>query len=198
MWGDAYTMNYIFTFFILLAVIFSFFTKTEGEIFKVISNSTADCAFFVLKLMAVTAFFSGMIKVAEDSGCIQKLSFLINIIVKKLFKTKGAIDKISLNITANMIGIGNAATPLGLYAMKELDMENKKRDTPSYDMCKFIIFNTCSVQLIPSTILGLRAIADSHNPAIIILPVIITSILSLICGLLICKALYPYKIKDGH
>ena len=180
-------MNYIFTFFILSAVIFSFFTRTETEIFKTISASTSDCAFFVLNLMAITAFFSGIIKVAEDSGCIQKLSYLIKIIIIKLFSTKKAIDKISLNITANVIGVGNAATPLGLYAMKELDIENEKRDTPSYDMCKFMIFNTCSVQLIPTTILGLRALSGSKNSAIIILPVIITSILSLISGLIICR-----------
>ena len=180
-------MNYIFTFFILLAVIFSFFTKTEGEIFKTITESTADCSFFVLKLMAVTAFFSGIIKVSEDSGIMKKLSFFVNIIIKRLFETKNALDKIALNITANIIGIGNAATPLGLNAMKELDKENNKADTPSYDMCKFVIFNTCSVQLIPTTILGLRAMAGSKNPTIIILPVIITSILSLISGLIICR-----------
>ena len=188
-------MNYIFTFFILISVIFSFFTKTEGEIFKTISESTSDCAFFVLKLMAVTAFFSGVIKTAEDSGIMKKLAFFINIAVKRLFQTKTALDKIALNITANIIGIGNAATPLGLYAMKELDLENKKSDVPSYDMCKFVIFNTCSVQLIPTTILGLRAMAGSKNPAIVILPVIITSILSLISGLIICKIMSKRLIK---
>ena len=180
-------MNYIFTFFVLLAVLFSFFTGTESEIFRVISEAASDCGFFVMKLMAITAFFSGVIKVAEDSGCIQKLSYLVKIFVRKIFKTRRAIDKISLNITANMIGIGNAATPLGLYAMRELDTENNSGDRPSYDMCKFMIFNTCSVQLIPTTILGLRAMAGSKNPSIIILPVIITSILSLISGLIICR-----------
>ena len=184
-------MNYIFSFFIISAVFFSFFTKTEGEIFKTISESTGECAFFVLKLMAITAFFTGVIRVAENSGIMNKMSFFVKIIIKNLFQTKKALDKIALNITANIIGIGNAATPLGLYAMKELDKENRK-DTPSYDMCKFMIFNTCSVQLIPTTILGLRAMAGSKNPAIIIIPVIITSITSLIFGLTVCKIMNKY------
>jgi spore maturation protein A len=185
-------MNYIFTFFIISASIFSFFTGKEGKIFKIISESTSDCALFTLKLALMTAFFSGVIKVAEDSGIMTKMSFFINKTVKKIFKTqnKSALDKITLNITSNILGIGNAATPTGLFAMKELDRDNNFDEKPSYNMLKFIMFNTCSVQLIPSTILGLRAMSGSQNPSAVILPVIITSFMNLAFGLFICRLLW--------
>lgn len=184
-------MNYVFTFFIILAVIFSFFTGMKSEIFKIISDAANDCGFFVLKLMFMTAFFSGIIKVAENSGIMSKMSFFVNKIIKKIFNTKNkaALDKITLNITSNMLGIGNAATPLGLFAMKELDRDNNFSEKPSYNMLKFFMFNTCSVQLIPSTVLGLRAMSGSQNPSAIIIPVIITSFANLAFGLFICRLL---------
>jgi spore maturation protein A len=185
-------MNYIFALFIVVGILFSLFTGREGDIVKTIVDATTDCSYFVLKLIFITAFFSGVIKVAEDSGMISKLSFLIKKVISKIFssKKKETLDKMTLNISANILGIGNAATPLGLFAMKELDIENNHKDKPSLDMCKFIIFNSCSVQLIPTTILGLRQVANSANPTAIILPVIITSFISLTFGLILVSFLY--------
>jgi spore maturation protein A len=189
-------VNYVFALFVVVGIIFSLLSGREGEIVKTIIDATTDCSYFVLKLVFITAFFSGIIKVAEDSGIMSRLSYFIKKIITKIFSTnkKEALDKIALNISANILGIGNAATPLGLFAMKELDLENKQRDMPSLDMCKFIIFNSCSVQLIPTTILGLRQLAGSQNPSAIILPVIMTSFISLVFGLILVKMLYRGKL----
>ncbi len=187
-------MNIIISFFFIFSILYAFIFQKSGEIFSIITNSLNECSSFVLQLMFITAFYSGLMRVAQDSGLTQKLGYIIRKITGKLFKTKSedALEKITLNISANVIGIGNAATPMGLMAMKELDRENAS-EIPSYDMCKFIIFNTCSVQLIPTTVISLRSLAGSQNPTSIILPVIITSFSSLIFGLLVLKLIFRFR-----
>ena len=189
-------MNIIISAFFIISIIFSFIFPNEASIFSIITDSLESCSTLVIKLMFITAFYSGIMRVAKDSKMLDKLGFIIKKLSGKIFKTKNKdiLEKITMNISANIIGIGNAATPMGLMAMKGLDEENNSL-YPSYDMCKFMIFNTCSVQLIPTTIISLRALEKSQNPSIVVLPIIITSIASLIFGLLITKILY--KLKRG-
>lgn len=185
-------MNIIFTIFISCAVVFSIINGNQSEIFNIITNSLNDCSMLIIKIAFLTGFFSGIMKIAEKSGLVDKLCGFIKNIVSVIFKTKNneAKNKIALNISANIIGIGNAATPAGLMAMKELDKDNKKSEYPSYDMCKFMMFNTCSVQLIPTTVMSLRAASGSSDPSAIILPVITVSFSSLVFALLLLKILY--------
>ncbi len=185
-------MNIIFMVFISGAVVFSFINGTHTEIFNIITDSLGESSSLIIKIAFLTGFFSGIVKIAEESGLIDKVCFFVRKIVSVMFKTKNkeAKDKISLNISANIIGIGNAATPAGLMAMKELDNDNKMSEYPSYDMCKFMMFNTCSIQLIPTTVMSLRAASGSKNPSAVILPVIIVSFLSLIFALSLLKLLY--------
>lgn len=185
-------MNYIFSFFFLFGIICFGQSGNLRELFSVINKATADCGQFVLKLLFMTAFFSGIIKIGEDCGIVRKLSTLLHFFLKRIFQTKNqqTLDKIAMNISANMLGIGNAATPSGLAAMQALDSENDEKEHPSRDMCRFLLFNTCSVQLIPTTIFGLRAMAGSENPAVILLPVLIVSVGGLMFGLLLCHLLF--------
>ena len=164
-------------------------TGRINEMMPLLTKTTAECGTFVIKLLFLTGFFSGIIKIGEDVGLTNKLSLLLRPLLNRIFKTKNSdtVNQIAVNISANMLGIGNAATPSGLSAMKKLDGENKKPSIPSDDMCRFILFNTCSLQLIPTTILGLRAMAGSKNPAVIIVPVIFVSLGSLAFGLLLCN-----------
>lgn len=181
-------MNIIISLFFIISIVYSFFTGSTSEIFSIITSALNDCSSFVIPLVFITAFYSGLMNIAKESGLTDKLGFLIRKFTGKIFKTKNsdALDKITLNISANMLGIGNAATPMGLMAMKELDRENNS-EYPSYDMCKFIVFNTCSVQLIPTTIISLRALHGSQNPSIVMLPILITSFSSLIFALVFLK-----------
>lgn len=185
-------MNYVFSFFVLSGIFFFFQNGTLSELITVIGDSCVNCSAFVLKLMFLTAFFSGIIKIAEDCGIVKQLSNLLSRVLFKIFQTKNEaiMQKISINISANMLGIGNAATPSGLAAMEALDKENRHRSVPSEDMCRFMLFNTCSVQLVPTTILGLRAMAGSENPAVILIPVLTVSLICLTWGLFICKLFY--------
>lgn len=165
----------------------------------VITKATADCGSFVLKLLFLTAFFSGVIEVAQEAGLVQKLSRLLYPILKRMFETrsKDTLEKISVNMGANLLGIGNAATPSGLAAMKQLDWENKSI-RPSRDMCRFLLCNTCSIQLIPTTICGLRAMAGSQTPSAIVLPVILVSFSSLMLGLFLCNRWFWWQAKRGE
>lgn len=184
-------MNVIISFFIIFSIIFSVINPSSPEIFTIISNSLGECGSLILNLLFITAFYSGIMEAAQDCGVTDKLGYIIKKVVNKIFSTnnKNALEKITMNISANIIGIGNAATPMGLMAMKELDKENKN-EYPTYDMCKFMIFNTCSVQLVPTTIISLRALAGSKNPSLVILPVIITSFSTLVFGLFILKIIF--------
>lgn len=185
-------MNIIFTVFICAAVIFSIINGSQSEIFNIITNSLNDCSSLIIKIAFLTGFFSGIMKISEESGLVDKLCGFIKKIVSVIFRTGNneAKNKIALNISANIIGIGNAATPAGLMAMKELDKDNGGEEYPSYDMCKFMMFNTCSVQLIPTTVMSLRAASGSKDPSAVILPVIIVSFVSLIFALCMLKILY--------
>ena len=169
--------------------------QNPGQLTNIITNATANCSSFVLKLLFLTAFFSGMIKIAEEIGLTKLLSKLLSPMLAKIFKTKNqkTLQKISVNISANMLGIGNAATPSGLAAMEELDKEVTKDGTSTPDMCRFILFNTCSVQLIPTTVIGLRAMAGSRSPSAVVVPVLITGLLGLLCALLLCKLALSYQ-----
>lgn len=168
-----------------------------GQMLPVITEATGNCGSFVLKLLFLTAFFSGVIQMGEDAGLMQKISGFLHPLLKRIFETNNSkiLKKISINISANLLGIGNAATPSGLAAMEALDEENNQSSHPSDDMCRFVLFNTCSIQLIPTTIMGLRAMAGSKNPAVIVLPVIMVSFFSLMTGLLLCNLLLKLNKK---
>lgn len=190
-------MNFIFVFFIASAIIFSFLSGTQSSIFDIITASLNDCGSFMVRIIFLTGFFSGLMRIAEESGIADKLCGFVIKTAGRIFKTKNASakNKIALNISANILGIGNAATPAGLEAMKELDRLNGGSIYPSYDMCKFMIFNTCSVQLIPTTVMSLRALAGSQDPSGVILPVITVSFASLFFGLGVLKILYRKERK---
>lgn len=168
-----------------------------SQMLPVITEATGNCGSFVLKLLFLTSFFSGVIQMGEDAGLMQKISSFLQPLLKRIFETNNPkiLKKISINISANLLGIGNAATPSGLAAMEVLDEENNQSPHPSDDMCRFVLFNTCSIQLIPTTIMGLRAMAGSKNPAVIVLPVIMVSFFSLMTGLLICNLLLRLNKK---
>ncbi len=190
-------MNVIFSGFLILGICFFLANGNPGALMTTITKATSDCGSFVLKLLFLTAFFSGIIQVGEDAGIVRKISKFLRPLLQRIFGTKNEkiLDKISVNIGANLLGIGNAATPSGLAAMEELNREHKNRDYPSDDMCRFVLFNTCSVQLIPTTILGLRAMAGSPAPSAIVLPVIGVSFSSLCLGLLLCQWLLRIRKK---
>ncbi len=139
------------------------------EVNAAILESATSAAELCLSMIGIYALWLGLLQVGKDSGMISGLSKYLGGFVSKLFvgvrKNTDALGKITLNLVANMLGMGNAATPFGLEAMQELQKENPQKKKPTHDMCIFLILNTASVQLLPLSIIAVRAASGSANPA---------------------------------
>ena len=175
-------INYIWAFFILCGIIYGLFTGNISTINNEILLSSKTCVELLLKLIPMIALWNGIVSVASVSGLLNKFSKLLSPILSKLFKdipkNSKALDYIASNIAVNMVGLGSAATPLGLKAMKELQKLNKNKDTATDAMITFLVLNTSGVTLIPTTVISMRMLYDSNNPT----SIIITSILATICS----------------
>ncbi len=137
-------------------------------------------------LIGIMALWLGIMKIAEQSGLVSKLAALLKPLTTRLFPDvppdHPAMGAMIMNISANMLGLANAATPLGLKAMEELNKLNRKAGTATDAMCTFLVINTSNVQLIPATVIAIRAAAGSANPTDILGPVIVATAVSLIAG----------------
>ena len=169
----------------------------NGEtISKAIINSCGSTVTFVIELTGIMCFWCGVMKVAENSGLTEKISKLLKPILKLIFKEAAkdekALGAIVMNLTANMMGLSNAATPFGIKAMEEMDRLNRDKETASNDMALFLVLNATCIQLVPSTIISIRAACNSANPGIIILPTLVSTATAAIVGVLCCKILQRY------
>lgn len=149
-------------------------------------------------LIGIMALWLGVMKIAEASGLITKIASLLKPITTRLFPDvpaeHPAMGAMIMNISANILGLANAATPLGLKAMEELNKLNRKLGTATDAMCTFLVINTSNVQLIPATVIAIRAAAGSTNPTEIIGPVIVATTVSTIVGVTVVKLLARLKI----
>lgn len=186
-------INKIWAFFIIIGVLYSFFTGNIEVINKEIIECAKTSLDMVIQIFPVMALWLGIMKIAETSGLLKKLSSMLSPILGKLFpeipKGHESLSLIASNIIANMAGLGNAATPFGLKAMKSLQEINEKKDTASRSMITFLVLNTSGVTIIPTTIISLRLLHGSLNPTDIVLPCIIATIISSVFGLLLDRYL---------
>ena len=134
------------------------------------------------------AFWLGIMRIAEKSGLVQFLSKIIYPIVKPLFKDvkkdSPAIGDITMSLSANALGLTNAATPIGLKVMKELQEDNTSKDTATDSMCMFLGMNTAGFQIIPATVIAILAGLGSKNPTAIVLPTLIVTTLAFISAII--------------
>ncbi|MGL5616631.1 MAG: nucleoside recognition domain-containing protein [Sarcina sp.] len=189
-------INYIWFGIIVIGVLVGLFTGQGPTISTGILASAESTTKFIISLVGMMCFWCGVMKIAEKSGLTEKLARLLRPVLKKLFKEAGKSDKalgaIVMNLTANMFGLANAATPFGLKAMEELDKINDKKGRASNDMALFLVMNAACIQFIPSTVIAIRAAAGSQSPAAIILPAIISTAVAAVAGITICKLLQRY------
>ena len=143
----------------------------------------------VMQIFPLISLWLGIMNIAKESGLLDKVSKLIYPLLHKIFpeipKGHESLGYISSNIIANMFGLGNAATPFGLKAMKSLQSLNKNKEEASRSMITFLIINTCGLCIIPTTIISLRILYDSKDPSFIVIPCVIISFISLVFGLII-------------
>lgn len=182
-------VNYIWIFLILIGVFFSFLTGNFDTINNSILTNGKEGFDLIISILPIIVLWTGIMKIAEDSGLLKKFAHFVEPILSRLFpsvpKNNPALGYIASNIAANMMGLGSAATPFGLKAMKELQKINPDKETASVPMITFLVLNTAGVTIVPTTVLALRIAHGSANPSEIILPSIIATFCSSLGGLLL-------------
>lgn len=170
---------------VLASICFLFFSAPDS-IMATMVDASAGALKLSIELCAVYAVWLGILELVDASGLGNKLARLLHPIIKKLFKVDNAETEkmIALNMSANMLGLGNASTPMGINAMRALD-DGTGFATPA--MIMLIVINATSIQLLPSTVIGLRAAAGSVSPADIIFPTILATTITTGCGIALVK-----------
>lgn len=186
-------INKIWGFFILSGILFYIITGKIDLLNEEILSSTKSALDMIVKIFPVMALWLGLMNIATVSGLLNKMSKKLSPILSKLFpeipKNHESLSLIASNIIANMFGLGNAATPFGLKAMKSLQEINPKKDTASRSMITFLVLNTSGVTIVPTTIISLRMMHGSTNPTEIVFACIMATMLSTIGGLIMDRIL---------
>lgn len=194
-------IKWVFAVMLIVAAILGALTGNMPQVGAAALNSCVDAVNLFLYLLGGMCMWGGLMRVAEKSGLTDMLSKLFRPFLKRLFKgldmNGKAFHAICMNITANLLGLGNAATPLGLEAMRRLEQEEKPGDTTSRNMIIFIILNTASITLIPTTAASMRLKHGSAAPMEIFPCVLITSACALAAGLISAFALDGFKKRGG-
>jgi len=180
-------MNYIWVGLVVIAVVVGGATGNIQAVLDNIFVFAGTAVEIAVGLIGVMAFFCGLMNVMEKAGLCEKLGKLISPLMRKIFpevpSDHPANSAMALYFAANILGIGNAATPFGLKAMSELQKVNDKKDTASDAMITFLVLNTAGVTIVPTTILAMRVMYGSANPSEIIVPAVLATACSSIAGL---------------
>jgi len=184
-------LNILWPIFILISLLYGIVRGNVEAINQSIFESTANAVQLSINFLGTICLWNGIMKIAQETSFVEKLTKRLKPIIHFLFpeikNNEKAKEEISMNMIANLLGLGNAATPLGLKAMKTLQKENPKKDTITHSMAMFIVINTASLQLIPTTVIAIRASLGSTNPTQIIFPVWIATITAAITAVLATK-----------
>ena len=187
-------ITFIFGSFLIIGILYSLLVGNISIINYTLISSGEIAIDIAIKMIPLICLWLGIMKIAEDSGLLNKISKIMSKIIKPLFpelKSDGeAIGYLGSNIVMNMLGLGNAATPFGLKAFEHMQKENKEKDTATRSMITFMVMNTASVTLIPTTVISFRVLNNSKNPTEIVGACIIITILSCAIGLLLDRIFY--------
>lgn len=187
-------INYIFGIFITIGIVYSFLTGNTNTINQTLLTSGSLAIEIILKMIPLLCLWLGIMKIAEESGLINKVSKILAKIIQPLFpelsKESPSTSYIATNIAMNMLGLGSGATPFGLKAIKSMQEENPDKTTATRSMITFLVINTASVTIIPTTVISLRTIAGSQNPTEILPACILTTIISCALGLIFDRIFY--------
>ncbi|MEH7086204.1 nucleoside recognition domain-containing protein [Neobacillus drentensis] len=194
-------VNYIWMFMFIVGFIFALINGTMTEVNKAIFDGAKEAVTLCIGLISVLVFWLGMMRIAEESGLLERLSKLFRPLVKRLFPevpvNHPAMGYILSNMISNMFGLGNAATPLGIKAMEELKKLNGGKDSASRSMVTFLAINTASITIIPTTVIAIRMNYHSASPTEIVVPTIIATIISALGAILIDRYFYYRRNRKG-
>lgn len=193
-------LNILWPIFIIISIIYAFISGNIESLNNSIFESTESAVNLTLTLLGTTCLWSGIMEVASKTQIIEYLSHFLRPIVNKIFYRleEKSYNNIIMNIIANILGLGNAATPLGLKAMQELQQENNNKDELSDNMMMLIVLNTASLQIIPTTIIAIRSSLGSTNPTKIIFPVWISTICAGVVGIVCAKIIIKFTKNERN
>lgn len=187
-------MNYLFAGLIVLAAVWGICTGHSADVASAVLESGGSTVKLMLSVAGAMTMWNGLMAIADKSELTRHVAVflrpLLRLVMPGLSKNGRAEKFVCMNIVANLLGLGNAATPLGLRAMEEIRREQGlKNGAASREMMTFAVINTASLQLLPATVLVLRTEAGAANPMEILPCVWLTSAAALTAGLLMCAAL---------
>ncbi|MGN1433085.1 MAG: nucleoside recognition domain-containing protein [Ruminococcus sp.] len=193
-------LNYVWSGLVIISIICSIFLGNTKDLSKALVDSGASSIELIITMAGIICLWTGIMKIAVESGLTSVFAKVFSPLLRPLFpnldKDSDAFKSISMNISANLLGLGNAATPFGLKAMEQLHTLNNKRDTASNEMIIFVVMNTASLQLLPTTLASLRQSYGSSAPFEIIVPVWISSACALAAALICACTLNCVKRKE--
>ena len=181
--------------FLFIASIVAICITDPSKVLSGLLTASNNALNLTFELCAIYAIWIGIFSILEQSGLSKKISKLLSPIINKIFGKNNLSDEskrfVSLNISANLLGMGGAATPLGIKAIESMQKDNPKKDIVTFPMIMLIAISCSSVQLLPTSIIGMLANANSKNPSGIIIPSIICSVISTTIAILL---VYLFKM----
>lgn len=192
-------LNLIWAFMVIVGIIYALFTGNMEAVTNAALEGSKEAVSLAITMAGIVAFWMGIMEIAKEAKLIEmltnKLSPFLHFMFPNIPKGHKSLEYIATNIIANILGLGWACTPAGLKAMEELSHINKNGDSASDEMCIFLILNVSSLQLIPVNMIAYRSQYGSSNPASIIAPSILATLVSTISAIIFCKI--KTKNKQG-
>jgi len=193
-------LNYIWAGMILIGIVVAAFTGRLQDVTAAALESAEEAVMVCLTMLGIIAMWTGLMRIAEKGGLVKTLTGVMSPVMRFLFpnikKDSKAFDYISLNFIANILGLGWAATPAGIMAMKEMQKMNPNKTVATRDMCTFMIVNMSSLQLVTVSIIAHRQAYDSANPSEIIGPGIVVTLISTIAAVIFVKVMAIGQKKE--
>lgn len=179
----------IWIFLFIIGIAYSFFAGTTATVNTAVVQGARDAINLVITLLGILALWTGILQVAKKAKLLllieRGLRPVIRLLYPKLSSNHPAMEYLTTNMVSNLFGLGNVATPTGIKAMKELQATNPNPDKPTFEMYTLLVMNTAGFTLIPTTMIGIRSGLNSASPTDVLFPIIFTSGVSLILGLLV-------------
>lgn len=193
-------MNYIFYALIVLSIVVGALNGKLPDVVNSILTGAEKSVQIALSLIGIMAFWLGIMKIAEKSGLVELIAKIIKPVTKRLFneipEEDPSIGSIAMNFSANALGLTNAATPIGIKAMQELQEHNINKKTASDAMCMFLAMNTASFQLVPATVIAVLVGVGYKNPTEIIAPTLLVTSFTFICAIVLAKIFQKFSPKQ--
>lgn len=194
-------LNRIWAGMVLISVTFAAFHGTLGDVGTAVVDSAKESVSLAITMLGVMGLWCGLMEIAKTSGLLASLSGAMRPVIRWLFpgipEEDETNEQIAVNMTANIFGLGNAATPAGLKVMENLDRLNRYSQTASNEMCTFLILNISSLQILPVTLIAYRSQYGSVNPTAIVGPAILATAASTMTAIVFCKIMNRKKSLSG-